>query len=93
MAGRYGAALHDRCKCCQLLSRQLRRLARRLAVDQTLGTMGVELLDPVTDDLNGDAAQRSCLVPAGAIIDRGNRQKPPGLGRISRMPGRRCLSK
>ena len=56
-----------------------------------IGTSGEKLRDQCdVAGARGDAAQRSCLVPAGAIIDRGNRQKPPGLGRISRMPGRQA---
>lgn len=42
MAGRYGPALHDRGKRCQLLGCLLRRLARRPLVDQTLWTVGIE---------------------------------------------------
>ena len=88
VARRYGATLHDRCKRCQLFGRQLGRFARRLAIDQPIRTVGVEFLDPVTDDLNRDAAQPSCLAAAGTVIDRSNRQEPPGLGSVSSMPGR-----
>ena len=38
--------------------------------------MGIEFLDPVTDDLKRDTAQCGCLAAAGTIIDRGNRQEP-----------------
>jgi len=88
MAGRYGAALYDHDKRCQLLGIQLRPLPRRLPVDQAVWTLGVELLDPVTDDLNRDTAQCGRFAAAGTIIDRCNRQEPPGLRGVPRMPGR-----
>jgi len=64
-----------------------RGLPRRLAVDQALGPPGVELDDPITDDLQGHASQRGRLRPRRAIINRRKSQKSPRLWSIFRPLG------
>ena len=50
--------------------------------------MGVELLDPVIDDLDRHTSKCGRLAAAGTIIDRGNRQEPPGLRGVPDIPSR-----
>ena len=62
-----------------VLGRQSRRRAGSLAIDQTRGSMGVELHHPVANDLNGHATDPGRLAPRRPFVDRGQRQKPPRL--------------
>jgi hypothetical protein len=66
---------------------QLRRLAGRLAVDQPVRTMGVELHHPIPDDLQGHPADRRRLGSLRPVIDRGQGQKTARLRGILRTPG------
>ena len=66
---------------------ELGRLARRLAVNQTSWSLGVEPENPVADDLQPDSANpRRVLAPA-AIVNLGQRKKPPALSPILRRLG------
>src|SRR5437868_11240532 len=53
---------------------ELRRLARRLAVQQTVRAPLVEVQQPVPDDLKPDAADFRRLHTCGTVIDRRKRQ-------------------
>jgi hypothetical protein len=70
--------------------RKPRGLARRLAVDQAVRPLSVELEHPVTHDLQRHAPDPGCLGARGALIDRCQRQKPPRLRRILRLAGERA---
>src|SRR5215207_4421055 len=61
---------------------ELGRLAGWLAVDQALGSMGVELHHPVAHDLDRDPANPGRLGAACPLIDRGQRQQAPRLRAI-----------
>jgi len=50
--------------------------------------VSVELLDPVTDDLNRNTAPCGRRTVAGDIMDRGNRQELPRLRGVQGMAGR-----
>ena len=66
-----------------------RRLTRRLAVDQAIRALGVELDDPVPNDLPGHAADLGGLRARGAGIDRGQGEQPAGLAGVLRL-AREC---
>src|SRR4051794_28245225 len=57
-------------------------LTRWLAVDQALGSVGVELHHPVPHDLHRDPANPGRLGAGRPLIDRGQRQQPSGLRAI-----------
>ena len=61
---------------------QLRRLAGRLAGDQPVRTMGVELDHPSSNDLQCHPADRRRLGPPRPVIDSGQGQKTARLRRI-----------
>jgi len=63
-----------------------RPLARRLAIEQPIGTTGVEPQYPVSHDLQRHSADPGRLAPAAAIVDLRQRQQPPGLRRALRHP-------
>ncbi len=67
-----------------LLLVQLRPIARRLAVDQSIQTAGIEPHHPVADDLQGDAADPCRIAARAAVVDLGQCQKAPGLGGVLR---------
>src|SRR4051812_5315947 len=69
---------------------EFRGLARRLAVDQALGPMGVELHHPVPHDLNRDPADPGCRGAGCSIVDRGQGQKAPRLRAVLRRAGNRA---
>ena len=56
---------------------ELRGLPGRLAVDQALRPMGIELHYPVAHDLHRDPANPGRRGAGGSIIDRGQGQKAP----------------
>ena len=58
---------------------QLRRVARRAAVDEPRRAALVEAHDPVPDDLKRHAADLCRIGARGAVIDRRQRQKPARL--------------
>lgn len=68
-------------------------LPRRLAVDQPVRTMRIELQHPVPRDLPGDAANRRGVFPARAVVDRSQGQQAPGLRATFRALGQRSQAK
>ena len=66
---------------------QLRWLPGRLAVDQPIRTMGVELHHPIPNDLQCYPADRRRLGSPRPVIDGGQGQKTARLCRILRTPG------
>src|SRR3546814_8332666 len=90
MRRRDRSVLDDLRQCpAVLLVKQWRR-ARRLAVDQTVGTLGVETDYPVAHDLKRHAADPRRLAARPAIIDRRKDRKSTRLNSshscASRMP-------
>src|SRR3954468_22655422 len=69
---------------------EFRGLAGRLAVDQALGPMGVELYPPVAHDLQRDPADPGRLGAGCSIVDRGQGQKAPSLRAVLRRAGDRA---
>src|SRR3954464_15468649 len=69
---------------------EFRGLAGRLAVDQALGPMGVELHHPVPHDLNRDPAEPGRRGAGRPLIDRGQGQKAPRLRAVLRRAGNRA---
>lgn len=67
---------------------QQRGLTGRLAVDQPVRPVLVELEHPVANDLQGHAADPGCLGAGGSLIDCRQSQEPPGLARILACTGR-----
>lgn len=76
------AVLHQPDDGRQLLGRQLWRRPRSLAVDQPVRPLGVEPQRPVAKDLPVHPARRRGLAPAGAVVDRRQRQQPSNLTRV-----------
>src|SRR5687768_4091625 len=62
-------------------------LTRRLAVDEPVRSVRVELEHPVAHDLQRHAADPRRLGARGALIDRRQRQKPPRLGSVLGLAG------
>ena len=79
-------ALDDRRQRRTVLIVQPRRLSWSLAIEQTLGAIGVEFDHPIANDLKRHAANLRRLGPARAFVNRRQRQKPPGLRPILRPP-------
>jgi hypothetical protein len=70
------STLNDLGKRLALRIVELRRLARRLAGNQTIRPVGIETHHPVFDHLNPDIAD-PCRIPAPTtIVNLGQRQKP-----------------
>src|ERR1700734_899062 len=64
-------------------------LSRRLAVDQALRPLGVELQHPVANDLERHPADPGRLRAPRAFVNRRQSQKPPRLRPVLRSPCRR----
>ena len=62
-----------------MLIAQDRGRARRLAVQETVGTLSIEPQHPVAHGLQPHTTDPGRLGTAAAIVDRSQRQKPPGL--------------
>src|SRR3954463_8416279 len=88
--GRNGPLLDDGLQGRAMRVGEFRGLARRLAVDQALGPMGVELHHPVPHDLNRDPAEPGRRGAGRPLIDRGQRQKAPRLRAVLRRAGDRA---
>ena len=88
--GRNGPLLDDGPQGRAMRVGELGGLARRLAVDQALGPMGVELHHPVPHDLNRDPADPSRLSAGRPVIDRGQGQKAPRLRAVLGRAGNRA---
>ena len=88
MGGRYRPPL-DRLDQRRAVGRiEERRLPGRFPIDQPVRTRRVELHHPVSDDLQGDAADPRRLCSARTIINRRQRKQTPGLRPIFRVAGR-----
>ena len=85
-AGRDRAALEYRGERGAVRAVQTRRLSGRLAINQPFRPMGVELDHPIANDLERHPADLRRLGPARAVVNRRQRQKPPGLRPILRPP-------
>jgi hypothetical protein len=57
-----------------------------LAGQEPIGTLGVEPDNPVAHDLQGDAADQSCVRPRAAVIDLRQGDEAPRLVGVSRAP-------
>src|SRR4051794_9765062 len=88
--GRNGPLLDDGLQGRTMRVGEFRGLAGRLAVDQALGPMGVELHPPVAHDLNRDPADPGRRGAGRPLIDRGQRQKAPRLRAVLRRAGNRA---
>src|SRR6202035_5396365 len=86
MHGRDRAALEYRGERGAVRAVQTRRLSGRLAINQPSRPMGVELHHPIANDLERHPADFRRLGPARAVVNRRQRQKPPGLRPILRPP-------
>ena len=84
MHGRDRAALEYRGERGAVRAVQTRRLSGRLAINQPFRPMGVELHHPIANDLERHPADLRRLGPARAVVNRRQRQKPPGLRPILR---------
>ena len=80
-------AFNDPRKGLALCVIELGRLARRLAVNQTGWSVGVEPENPVADDLQPDNANPRRILAPATIVNFGQRKKPPALVRILRRLG------
>src|SRR3954464_7066421 len=88
--GRNGPLLDDGLQGRAMRVGEFRGLAGRLAVDQALGPMGVELHHPVPHDLHRDPAAPGHRGAGCPLIDRGQGQKAPRLAAILRRAGNRA---
>src|ERR1700734_2763860 len=86
MHGRDRAAFEYRGERGAVRAVQTRRLSGRLAINQPSRPMGVELQHPIANDLEPPPADLRRLGPARAVVNRRQRQKPPGLRPILRPP-------
>ena len=71
---------------------ELWSLPGRLAVDQSVGTTGVEAQNPIADDLKSDTAVLRRPASQGAIVDRSESQQPARLRPVLRALGKRPQS-
>jgi len=81
-------ALEDCGQRPPMLVVQPRRLPRRLAIDRAFPTMRSEPDHPIANDLQSDGTDLRRLGAARAVVNRRQRQKPPGLRPILRSLGR-----
>src|ERR1700689_3800140 len=86
MHGRDRAALEYRGERGAVAPVRPRRLSGRLAINQPFRPMDVELDHPIANDLERHPADLRRLGPARAVVNRRQRQKPPGLRPILRPP-------
>src|SRR5208337_4498757 len=89
------ATLNDRRQRRTVLVVQARLRSRRLAIDQAVGTMRIELQRPVANDLQRHPADLRSLGARRAFVDRRQRQQPPRLRPVLRTlrrgPNRRSV--
>ena len=73
---------------------ELWSLLGRLAVDEFVGTMGVEAQNPIADDLESDPANLRRPASRGAVVDRSESQQPARLRPVlrGRLPSAREAS-
>ena len=84
MNGRDRTALDDRCQRGSVRIVQPRRLSGRLAIDQAVRPMGVELEHPIANDLKRHTANLRRLGASCTFVNRRQSQKPPCLRAILR---------
>ena len=84
MDRRDGPALDGLHQRAALLVIEDRRLAWSLAVEQPIGTAGIEPDHPIAHDLKGHAADLRRLGSAASIVDLRHGQQPPGLGFVDK---------
>ena len=89
MNGRDRAALYNLDQGGAILIREPRRLARRFAVNQSIGTKGIEFDHPIANDLPCHAADLRGLAARGTIVNSGKRKKPASLTSILALARRR----
>ena len=77
---------HHASQSCAMFPCQPRRLTPRLAGNEPRWAPGVELHHPVPDDLKRHAADLRRLGARRPAIDRSQRQKPPRLAAVLRLP-------
>jgi hypothetical protein len=85
--GRDRTALHHPGQSLALVLVQLGAVARRLAVDEPLGTVLVEAQHPVPHDLKRDAADPGCVRSGAAVVNLRERQQTTGLGGVRALFG------
>jgi hypothetical protein len=83
MDSRDRAALHQSQQGLAVAGAQLADIARRLAIDQGFGPMGVEAHHPIPHRLQPDTTDPCRLGPRAALIDLGQRQQPPALSCVA----------
>ena len=88
MNRRNRAALDDRGERRPMRVVKPGRLSRRLAVDQAIRPLGVELQHPVANDLERHPADPGRLRARRAFVNRRQSQKPPRLRAVLRSPRR-----
>ena len=71
---------------------ELWSLPGRLAVDESVGTMGVEAQNPIADDLESDTTVLRRPASRGAVVDRSESQQPACLRPVLRALGKRPQS-
>jgi hypothetical protein len=71
-----------------LIAVELRRLAPRLAVNQTFRAIGIETQHPIPDHLKPDAANPRRIRTTAAIINLRQGEKSAALPGILRCPGK-----
>src|SRR5271167_3797053 len=82
------AALDDRGERGAVRAVQPRSPSGRLAINQPVWPMRIELEHPVADDLKRHPADLRRLAARGAFVNRRQSQKPPGLRPVLRPLGR-----
>ena len=80
-------ALDNRRQRPALTAVELRHLARRLAVNQSLRSVGIETQHPISDHLKPDTADPRRIRAPPAVTNLGQREKPAALCRILRRLG------
>lgn len=78
------AALDDARQRPAMVIVEPRRMARRLAVDQPVGTARIEPQDPVADRLRPHAPDPRRVRPPAPVVNLGKSQKPTPLGGVLR---------
>ena len=63
---------------------QQRPLARRLAGQQAIRTLGIESQHPVPNNLMPDSSRLRRLAARAALVDHGKRQQTPSLPGVAR---------
>ena len=81
-----GPSFHDLPQRLALMVVENARGARRLAVQETIGTFGIETDNPIAHDLQPDAPDPCGVQTRATIVNFRQRQETPGLIGIMRSP-------